>query len=194
VQTTPTLRGRHVVLEPLKVEHADALWPAASDRELWRYMTFDVASVADLRTWIGKRLEAVSAGTALAFLQRDARTGEAFGSTSVFDVSPNRTMEVGHTWLGPGHRRTAANTEAKLLVLGHCFSAMGAIRIQLKCDERNVRSRAAIERLGAKYEGTIRNQMVLPDGHKRQATVYSILDSEWPAVKAGLEAKLAARK
>lgn len=186
-----TLRGRHVVLEPLRAEHAADLWSAASDRELWRYMTFDVATPADLAAWIGKRVEPVAAGTALAFLQRDAKTGQAFGSTSIFDISPNRTMEVGHTWLGAGHRRTAANTEAKLLVLGHCFGPLRAIRVQLKSDERNARSRAAIERLGARYEGTIRNQMVLADGHKRQAAVYSILDSEWPAVKARLEARLA---
>ena len=188
----PTLRGAHVVLEPLKLEHTSELWEAASERELWRYMTFDVANLKDLEEWIRLRLVAAGAGTAIPFVQRDAKTGQAFGSTSIFDITKHRAMEVGHTWLGPSHRRTAANTEAKLLVLGHCFETMGAIRVQLKCDERNLRSRAAIERLGAKYEGTIRNQMVLPDGHKRQATVFSIIESEWPSVKAGLQAKLAA--
>ncbi len=174
------------------MEHATELWPAASERDLWRYMLFDVASPDDLREWIRRRLEPAAAGTALPFLQRDAATGAAFGSTSIFDISPNRTMEVGHTWLGASHRKTAANTEAKVLILGHCFDALGAIRVQLKCDERNTRSRAAIERLGARFEGILRNQMILPDGHKRQAAIYSILDSEWPAVKARLETRLAA--
>ena len=187
-----TLRGRHVVLEPLRPEHAPELWPAASDRELWRYMTFDVVDPADLSAWIAKRLEAAAAGTALPFLQRDAKTGQAFGSTSIFDMTPFKAMEVGHTWIGPSHRRTAANTETKLLVLGHCFGALGAIRVQLKSDARNVRSRAAIERLGATFEGILRNQMLLPDGHKRQAALYSITDAEWPAIRARLEAKLAA--
>ncbi len=186
-----TLHGRHVVLEPLQVAHAEALWAAADEPDLWRYMLVDVASIEDLRAWIRARLEPVAAGTALAFLQRDARTGAAFGSTSIFDLTPFRTMEVGHTWIGASHRRTAANTEAKLLVLGHCFGALGAIRVQIKCDARNERSRRAIERLGAQFEGILRNQRVLPDGHKRNAAIYSILDSEWPTVKAGLEAKLA---
>lgn len=185
-----TLRGRHVTLEPLRLEHAAELWPAASERDLWRYMLFDVTSPDDVREWIRRRLEPQTAGTALPFLQRDAATGAAFGSTSIFDISPHQTMEVGHTWLGVSHRRTAANSESKLLVLGHCFDALGAIRVQLKCDERNVRSRAAIERLGARFEGILRNQMTLPDGHKRQAAIYSILDSEWPAVKARLQERL----
>jgi RimJ/RimL family protein N-acetyltransferase len=173
------------------MEHAAELWPAAAEPELWKYMIFEVGSLGDLEAWIGKRLEAVEAGTALAFLQRDARSGQAFGSTSIFDISPHRTMEVGHTWIGASHRRTPANTEAKLLLLSHCFAVRKAIRVQLKCDERNLRSRKAIERLGARFEGVVRNQMVLPDGHRRNACVYSILDSEWPGVEARLRSILA---
>jgi RimJ/RimL family protein N-acetyltransferase len=187
-----TLRGGHVTLEPLDLGHAEELWPAASERELWRYMTFDVAAPADLRAWIEARTEPARAGTALPFLLRDARTGQAFGSSSLFDINaPFRTLELGHTWVGASHRRTAANTEAKLLLLGHAFEAMGAIRVQLKCDERNERSIRAILRLGAVREGTIRNQRILPDGHRRNAAVFSIIDSEWPAVKARLQRLLA---
>jgi len=186
----PSLRGRHCTLEPLRDTHAAELWPVASERAIWAYMTFDVASPEDLARWVRLRVAAWEAGTALPFLVRGA-DGAALGSTSVFDVSPHRTMEVGHTWLGAAARRTGVNTEAKRLVLGHCFEALGAIRVQLKCDERNARSRAAIERLGATCEGTIRSQMTLADGHRRNARVYSILDTEWPAVRGRLDALLA---
>lgn len=187
-----TLRGRHVVLEPLRLEHAEELWAQAAERELWAYMTFDVADVADLRRWIAMRVASEQAGTALPFLLRDAGTGAAFGSTSLFDIdATHRRMELGHTWVGVSHRRTAANTEAKRLVLGHAFDTLGAVRVQLKCDERNVRSAKAIERIGGVREGVWRNQMILADGHRRNAIVFSILDTEWPSVKARLDRMLA---
>lgn len=187
-----TLRGRHVVLEPLRLEHADELWPAANEPDLWRYMGFDIRSKADLRGWVERRLKPNLPGTGnLPFLQRDVGTGQAFGSTSLFDIDqPNRKMEVGHTWLGASHRRTVANTEAKRLILAHAFEGLGAIRVQLKCDARNARSQAAILRIGAKPEGVQRSWMILPDGHRRDTAFFSILDSEWPAVKAGLDARL----
>jgi RimJ/RimL family protein N-acetyltransferase len=187
-----TLRGRQVVLEPLKVEHAEELWPAASERDLWRYMGVDVASVDDLRDWIRKRqLGNVPGLGALPFLQRDAKTGKAFGSSSLFDIDvANRKLEIGHTWLGASHRRSAANTEAKRLLLGHAFDTMGAIRVQLKCDARNARSRAAIERIGAKPEGILRHWLLLPDGHRRDTAFFSILEAEWPGVKARLDGML----
>ena len=188
-----TLRGRHVVLEPLRPEHAEELWPAASERELWRYMGVDVPTVDDLRTWIGKRQHGTFAGLhALPFLQRDARTGQAFGASSLFDIDvANRKLEVGHTWIGASHRRTPANTEAKRLLLGHAFEGMGCIRVQLKCDARNARSRAAIERIGAKPEGILRHWLLLPDGHRRDTAFFSILEAEWPDVRANLDRMLA---
>lgn len=190
-----TLRGRHVILEPLRVEHAEALWPAASEHDLWRYMGFDIRSLADLRGWIERRLQPNMPGTGnLPFLQRDARTGQAFGSTSLFDIdAANRKMEVGHTWIGASHRRTVANTEAKRLILGHAFEGLGAVRVQLKCDARNARSAAAIERIGAKREGVLRHWLILADGHRRDTAFFSILEAEWPGVKAGLDARLSAR-
>ncbi|HUR61961.1 MAG TPA: GNAT family protein [Candidatus Thermoplasmatota archaeon] len=187
-----TLRGDHVVLEPLRTEHAQELWPAASERDLWAYMAYDVAGVEDLRRWIADRAAPQARGEALPFLLRDARTGEAFGSSSLFDINAAfHTLELGHTWVGASHRRTAANTEAKLLLLGHAFVTLGAIRVQLKCDARNLRSAAAIERIGAVREGVIRHQRLLPDGHKRSAVVFSITDDEWPAVQARLSSRLA---
>jgi len=187
----PRLRGRHVVLEPLETSHAEELWPSANEPRLWDYMTFFVGNFDDLRRWISLRVAARDAGSAIPFLIRDAFS-TAVGSTSIFDLTQHKTMEVGHTWLGAGARRTAINTACKRLVLGHCFGELGAIRVQLKCDERNLPSRRAIERLGATYEGTIRNQMTLADGHRRNARVYSILDTEWPEVRDRLEGRLAA--
>jgi RimJ/RimL family protein N-acetyltransferase len=190
-----TLRGRHVVLEPLRPEHADELWPAADERGLWDYMGADAMGLAsrdDLAGWIGNRIAgAPSRMPALPFLLRDAETGQAFGSSSLFDVdAANRKLEVGHTWVGASHRRTAANTEAKRLLLGHAFEALGCVRVQLKCDARNLRSRAAIERIGARPEGILRHWLILPDGHRRDTAFFSVLEAEWPAVKARLDRML----
>jgi RimJ/RimL family protein N-acetyltransferase len=191
-----TLRGHHVVLEPLSPSHAEELWPQASEAGIWPHMGADgmgVDSPAALRTWIGRRQAGEpSRLPALPFLQRDARTGQAFGSTSLFDIdAANRKLEIGHTWVGASHRRTAANTEAKRLLLGHAFDDLGAIRVQFKADARNLRSRAAIERIGARPEGVLRHWLILPDGHRRDTAFYSILADEWPAVRARLDALLA---
>jgi N-acetyltransferase len=190
-----TLRGRHVVLEPLRPEHAHDLWPAANDPVVWRYMPKPVHSEADLTAWIQDRVAGRPTGLPCkAFLQRDARTEQAFGSTSLFDiVAEHRTMEVGHTWIGASHRRTAANTEAKRLILGHAFETLGALRVQFKCDEKNLASAQAIERLGAVLEGRWRNQMVYPDGRRRTTLVFSILDTEWPGVRDRLDGLLLER-
>ena len=192
-----TLRGQHVVLEPLRPEHAEELWPDASEVGIWPYMGADgmgVDSLAALRTWIGRRVAGEpSRLPALPFLLRDARTGQAFGSTSLFDIDgPNRKLEIGHTWVGASHRRTAANTEAKRLLLAHAFEAMGAVRVQFKADARNARSRAALERIGARPEGVLRHWILLPDGHRRDTAFFSILEAEWPAVRARLDGLLAA--
>lgn len=187
-----TLRGRHVVLEPLRPLHDEQLWTAARERDLWRYMAFDVSSPADLAAWIARRIAAQRSGTALAFLQRDATTGQAFGSTSLFDVDLEfRRGEIGHTWIGSSHRRTAANTEAKLLLLGHAFETLGLARVQFKCDARNLRSEAAILRLGAVKEGVLRSFMVLPDGFLRDTAIFSLLRAEWPAARERLRSRLA---
>lgn len=185
----PTLQGKHVLLEPLEERHAAELWLQGNETGLWDHMTYDVRTLDDLRAWIRNRIAGRDAGTAYPFVIRDAQ-GRAVGSTSIFDISIHKTMEVGHTWLGASARRTAINSECKRLVLGYCFETLGAIRVQLKCDERNERSRKALERLGATYEGTTRNQMVLSDGHRRNARIYAILDTEWPAVRDRLDAGL----
>lgn len=181
------LRGRQVRLEPLRVAHAEELWPAASEPDIWRFMGYDVRTADDLRAWIQDRVAAQVAGTALPFVQRDARTGVAFGSSSLFDWdAAHRGVEIGHTWIGASHRRSAANTEAKLLLMTHAFERLGAIRVQLKTDDRNARSKAAIQRIGARPEGVLRSHRIMPDGFRRDSAYFSVLASEWPEVKARL--------
>jgi RimJ/RimL family protein N-acetyltransferase len=185
-----TLTGTHVVLEPLRLEHAQELWSAANEPELWKYMLYRIESVDDLRAWIRDRV--ADPKTALPFLQRDAKTGQAFGSSSLFDIDLQHIrMEIGHTWVGRTHRRTAANTESKLLLLRHGFEGLDANRIQLKTDARNERSRQAILRIGAQFEGILRSHMVLLDGHRRDTAMHSIVREEWPQVRGRLEAMLA---
>lgn len=174
------------------MEHAAELWDAASEREIWRYMLVDVRSPEDLQAWVRSRLDDADGGTALPFLQRDATTHRAFGSTSLFDVDlANLRMEIGHTWIGRSHRRTPANTEAKLLLLEHGFERLAANRVQFKCDARNQRSRDAILRLGATFEGILRSHAVLPHGDRRDTAVFSIVREEWPAVRERLQSRLA---
>lgn len=186
-----TLQGRYVVLEPLEARHASELWPAADEPELWRHMTFLVHAEKHLQAWIDGRLAAKRAGTALPFVQRDATTGTAFGSTSLYEYDPlHRRVGIGHTWLGRLHRRTPANTEAKLLLLTHAFETLEFRRVHLKTDHENVRSQRAIERIGATREGVLRNHMVRPDGSARHTVLYAIVAEEWPAVKARLEGML----
>ncbi|MHB8606406.1 MAG: GNAT family N-acetyltransferase [Thermoplasmatota archaeon] len=192
--TPVTLRGRHVVLEPLARAHARELERAASERDIWRYMTADASTPAGIAAWVSERVAARETSSALPFLQRDAATHEAIGATSLFDLDArHKRGEIGHTWLAASHRRTPANTEAKLLLFTHAFAALGLHRVQLKTDGRNVRSQRAIERLGATREGVLRRHMVVQDGFVRDSVVYSVTDVEWPGVKAHLEALLPPR-
>jgi len=185
------LEGKHVRLEPLRREHVDELWPAASERDIWRYMGLRVESPPDLSRWVDARVKAGESGTAIPFVHRDAATGAAFGSTSLFDIDlPNKRMEIGHTWLGASHRRTAANTESKLLMFAHAFDALGAERVQLKTDVENLRSQAAIARLGAVREGILRRLVVYADGTSHDRVMFSVIRDEWPTVRARLESLL----
>ncbi|MCA1819830.1 MAG: GNAT family N-acetyltransferase [Thermoplasmatota archaeon] len=183
-----TLGGNHVILEPLRVEHANELWPDAVEPGLFQHLAPGLeSSKADLRAWIQRRLDEQAAGSALPFLQRDSVTGKAFGCTAMFNASArHHRLEIGHTWLGKSHRKTPANTEAKLLLLTHAFEKMEAIRVQFKVDVRNEAAVAALERIGAVREGLMRNERILLDGFIRDAYVFSIVGEEWPAVKARL--------
>jgi len=186
------LEGPRVRLEPLRPEHAKDLLAAAADPLVWRWLPEQVASRADLDRWLEEALRAQASGTEYPFAVVDLRSGRAVGSTRYMDVSAaHRAVEVGWTWYAPQAWGTAVNPEAKLLLLGHAFERWEAIRLCLKTDSLNLRSRAAILKLGARYEGDLRNHRIRPDGSYRHSSYYSILDTEWPAVKAGLLARLA---
>ncbi|MBW3583708.1 MAG: GNAT family N-acetyltransferase [Euryarchaeota archaeon] len=185
------LEGKRLRLEPLGPHHVDVLWPAANETDLWTYMGHEVRTKEDLAAWVEDRRAVVTHGTGVAFLQRDRKTGHAIGSTSLFEYdAKNRLVEVGHTWLASTHRGSGVNLEAKRLLFAHAFDDLGLNRVQLKCDARNERSRAAILRIGATFEGVLRAHRILPDGHVRDTAMYSVTRAEWPTVREHLDGLL----
>ena len=184
-----TLTGEHVILEPAADRHLPDLLAAAADPDVWTWMPWRRPTDADELAALLEGERAI----AYPFAQLDATSGRAVGITTYRDVDErNRTLEVGGTWIGRPWWRTAINTEAKLLFLGHAFDALGANRVAIKTDIRNERSQAAIERLGAVREGVVRHQYIRPDGTLRDTVLYSVVPEEWPAVRAHLRARLAA--
>jgi len=187
-----TLEGRHVRLEPLTLSHHAELCEAAFDEELWRYTTSVIERPEDLREYIETAMRWQREGTALPFATVDKATGRAVGSTRYANIDrANRHLEIGWTWIARDYQRTYVNTEAKYLMLGHAFENLNCLRVEFKTDSLNEKSRRAIARIGAKEEGAFRNHMIMPGGRIRHSVYYSIIDSEWPEVKARLEEKLA---
>jgi RimJ/RimL family protein N-acetyltransferase len=183
------LEGRYVRLEPLEERHRDDLLAAAAqDPATFRYMSSDLSVGAG--TWPAYLADAL-APEFVAWATVDGATGRAVGSTRFGDIAPDHgRVEIGWTWIAPSHQRTAVNTEAKLLQLTYAFDDLGATRVALKTDGRNLRSQAAIERLGAVREGVLRRHTRMPDGFIRDTVYFSILADEWPPVKANLEERL----
>lgn len=141
--------------------------------------------------WVRELLELQAHGTDLPFAVIHLDSGQVIGSTRYLEIHPlDLGLEIGGTWYAAAHQRTAVNTECKYLLLRHAFEALGCIRVQFKTDLRNERSQRALERIGAAWEGVLRNHMLLPDGTRRHSVYYSILDTEWPLVKKGLEEKM----
>jgi N-acetyltransferase len=187
-----TLEGLMVRLEPLALSHHAALCEAGLDFDLWRWTTQNVRTPEDMRAYLEQALSEQARGTALPFATIDRASGKAIGSTRYLNIDPaNLRLEIGATWLAKKWQRTGANTEAKYLMLRHAFDKLGCIRVELKTDSLNQQSREAILHLGAKEEGMLRNHMLTWSGRIRHTIYYSILDSEWPEVKARLERKLA---
>jgi RimJ/RimL family protein N-acetyltransferase len=184
-----TLAGAHVILEPAADRHVADLLAAAQDEDVWTHLAWPrPRSEADVRAMLDGEWQ-----VAFPFAQVDAASGRAVGVTTYRDVDErHRTLEIGGTWLGRPWWRTAINTEAKLLFLGHAFETLHANRVAIKTDIRNERSQAAIARLGAVREGVVRNQYIRRDGSLRDTVLYSVLPDEWPAVRAHLTARLAA--
>lgn len=186
-----TLEGQHLRLEPLSLDHHAGLCEVGLDEELWRWIPQPVRTPGEMREYIALALQSQHEGSALPFATIDRARGKVIGSTRYGNIDRvNRHVEIGWTWLGLKWQRTAANTEAKFLMLRHAFEMLGCLRVELKTDALNERSRNAILRIGAKEEGTFRNHMVTHTGRIRHSVYYSIIDSEWPAVKALLEDKL----
>ena len=188
-----TLEGKVVRLEPLTLKHAEELYAVSHDPSIWMYMPMPSlgTSLDTMKEWIEKSMRHQQEGSEYPFAIIHLATGQAVGSTRYMTITPQHYgLEIGSTWLAEHVRRTAVNTECKYLLLGHAFEVLGAMRVQLKTDSRNLRSQRAIERLGAVKEGVLRNHVLMPDGYRRASVYYSILDTEWPDVKANLEAKL----
>ena len=189
-KTAPVLQGRHVRLEPLQREHAEGIAAAAADGKLWELWFTNVPRPGEVDAWIDGALAKQAAGEQLAFSVRDA-DGRIVGSTRYYELLPDTPrLCIGYTWYARSVQRTGLNTEAKLLLLGHAFEALGCASVGFHTSTQNAASRAAIARLGAKEEGILRQHLRHRDGSLRDSVCFSVLDGEWPAVKTGLEQKL----
>ncbi len=183
-----TLAGRHAMLEPLQPDHAPALRDAAADGELWKLWFTSVPSPENTESYVAGALAERAAGQSMPFVVRRAADQRIIGCTRYcFIESAHRRLEIGYTWYAASAQRTAINTECKLLLLGHAFEDRNAIAVELCTSFFNMRSRAAIERLGAKQDGIRRNHRLMPDGTPRDTVVYSIIAGEWPSVKRNLQ-------
>lgn len=182
------LRGSAVMLEPLAPAHAPALARAATDGALWELPVTVIPKPEAFGDYVSA---AIAPGDTQAFATIVRATGEVVGTTRYFRIeTQNRTLEIGYTWLARSWQRTHVNTECKYLLLRYAFESLEYIRVQFTTDERNAVSRAALLRIGAVEEGLLRNERILPDGRKRTAVCFSIIDSEWPDVRARLERRL----
>jgi RimJ/RimL family protein N-acetyltransferase len=187
-----TLAGLHVRLEPLELSHAEELLEVALEPELWSFTTRRVDSPETMHSYLETAMAERDAGVSLPFITREATSGRAIGSTRFLNISRHdRRVEIGWTWIGKRWQRTAANTEAKYLMLRHAFETWECVRVELKTSTLNEKSRAAIERIGGVEEGIFRRHMRNADGTWRDTVYFSILDREWPDVKKRLEERLA---
>ncbi|HEY5670717.1 MAG TPA: GNAT family protein, partial [Anaerolineales bacterium] len=188
-----TLIGHTVRLEPLSEAHIPDLAIAGKDEEIWRYMLYGpVINEKSMQLWVKDMLQRQARGTDLPFAVIHLGSGRAIGATRYMEIRPeHRGLEIGGTWYALAHQRTAVNTESKYLLLQHAFETLSCIRVQFKTDLRNERSQRALERIGAVWEGVLRNHMILGDGVYRHSVYYSILIEEWPSVKGKLEVLMA---
>lgn len=181
-------------LEPLEPRHAPGLLDAASDASIFAYMpTLPPRNLPQIEQLLRAALDAAAGGAELPFAIVERATGRPIGSTRYLDIQPaNRGLEIGWTWIGRAWQRTRVNTECKFLLLRHAFDSLAALRVQFKTDERNRASRAALLRIGAVVEGTLRKHRIMPDGFVRSSVYFSVLAEEWPAVRQRLTGLLAA--
>jgi RimJ/RimL family protein N-acetyltransferase len=187
-----TLAGSIVRLEPLALEHLDGLAEVAFDGDLWRWTMVDPRDRDDLRAWLDAALANAAKGSELPFATIERATGRPIGSTRFMSIVPeHRRLEIGWTWVGLEWHRHGANQEAKLLQLTHVFETLGANRVEFKTDSNNSRANPALAAIGATFEGTFRNHMILPGNRIRHSNYYAIAVEDWPAAKAKLQARVA---
>jgi len=185
------LEGAHVRLEPLSRAHLAGLCEVGLAEELWRWIPLPVQTPSDMAGYIDLALREQANGVSLPFVQIEKDSGRVIGSTRYMNIEKvHHRVEIGCTWIGREWQRTAVNTEAKYLLLRHAFETLGCMRVELKTDSLNEKSRAAILRIGAKEEGTFRNHMITSTGRVRHTVYFSVVDFEWPEVKARLEGRL----
>src|SRR5262245_1951157 len=189
---TVRLEGSLVVLEPLAPEHTEGRWAAAQPDEIWAWLTSVGKSRDRFDLWMRMSLDAADTGAEGPFAIRSCADGvPLIGSSRYLNVRrPDRVVEVGWSWLTPSAWRSGANVETKLLMLGHAFETLGCVRVEFKTDARNERSRAALAALPAQFEGVMRNHMIVPDVGQRDSAYYSVIDEEWPEVRANLRRRL----
>jgi N-acetyltransferase len=185
------LNGNVVCLEPLRADHLSDLCAVGLESSLWKLIPTKVTDENSMNAYIQTALEDQRKGSALPFITRERSSGSIVGSTRFGNIDiNNRRAEIGWTWIAPKWQRTVVNTEAKLLMLTHAFETWCCIRVELKTDALNERSRNAILRIGAKEEGIFRKHVICDDGRFRDSVYFSIIDTEWPTVKTELLKKL----
>ena len=188
-----TLQGAVVRLEPLRHEHVELFWEVAKSDldDIFRWIPYSMKTPEDFRGVIAKAFQEQDRGESIVFATVEQNSGRAIGSTRFMNIDRvNRRVEIGSTWIAPPWQRTAVNTEAKYLMLRHAFEVWKCMRVELKTDALNTKSRNAILRIGAKEEGTLRRHLLTHTGRVRDTVYFSILDDEWPEVKAKLEARI----
>jgi RimJ/RimL family protein N-acetyltransferase len=189
-----TLEGTIVRLEPLSLEHLADLADVAFDGDLWRWTMVQPTNRDELRAWLEAAVAAKEAGTEMPFATIDRASGRAVGSSRFMSIVPeHRRLEIGWTWVDLAHQRTGANREAKLLQMTHAFETLAANRVEFKTDSLNEKANPGLLGIGATFEGTFRNHMVMPGGRLRHSNYYAVVREDWPRVKAELESRIRAR-
>ena len=185
------LDGQHVRLEPLSLTHLEGLCEIGIAEELWRWIPTQVATPSDMKAYVELAMTERANGVSMPFAQIERSSGRVIGSTRYMNIEKaHRRLEIGSTWIAPAWQRSAINTEAKYLLLRHAFEDLGCMRVELKTDSLNEKSRNAIWRIGAKQKGLFRNHMRTSTGRVRHTVYFSVIDSEWPGVKVELERRL----
>ncbi len=186
------LTGSTVRLEPLSEAHVPDLAVVSQDESIWEFLPYgNINTEAKMSEYVKMLLARAARGTDLPFVVVLLESNKPIGCSRYLEIrADHRALEIGGTWYGRAYQRSGVNTECKYLLLKHAFETLGCIRVQFKTDARNQRSQKSLERIGAVREGTLRRQMITADGHVRDSIYYSIIESEWPSVKANLEEKL----